>query len=354
MNLGIIGLPQVGKKTIFKLLTGQDAEKAMSRHGIRYGIAPVKDPRIDRLNAMYNPKKTRYAEFEIALPPDVTPNAAHAAEWMTPLRNVDAFLHVVRAFEAPGVYHIEGSVDPGRDLELLQTEFLLADLHLVETRLERLAKELRKNDTAGQREKAVLEKCQGYLEEEIPLRNLELNEEEKKHLHNLQLFTLKPTAVVFNVSEDQAPAVEKLQTLWKKLENQGDTVVSLSADIESELAELDEEEKASFMEELGLQEPAAHRLSRAAYESLGLISFFTVGEDEVRGWSVREDAPAPEAAGKIHSDIERGFIRAETTSYEDLLEAGSEKKAKEANLTRAEGKEYIVKDGDIMNFRFSV
>lgn len=354
MNLGIIGLPQTGKKTIFQLLTKQSAEAALSRHGIRYGIAPVKDPRIDRLTAMYRPKKTRYAEFEIALPPDITPHATRAAEWIEPLRKVDAFLHVVRAFDAPGVYHIEGDVNPERDLNLVETEFLLADLQLVETRLKRLTKELAKNDVAGQREKAILERCRAYLEAEQPLRRLDLNADDERILHNLQLLSLKPVVIVFNVGEDLNAAESELTSLQKELEKRGDTTVFLSAAIEAELTELDEEEKQSFMADLGLSEPAAHRLSRAAFEGLGLISFFTVGQDEVRAWAVCSGAKAPEAAGKIHSDLERGFIRAETTAYEDLVSAGSERDAKAANLTRAEGKEYLVKDGDVMNIRFSV
>lgn len=354
MNLGIIGLPQAGKKTIFQLLTKQSAETALSRHGIRYGIAPVKDPRIDRLTEMYRPKKTRYAEFEIALPPDITPNAARAAEWIEPLRKVDAFLHVVRGFDAPGVYHIEGNVNPERDLNLVETEFLLADLQLVETRLERLTKELAKTDVAGQREKAILERCRAYLEEEQPLRNLDLHADDEKVLHNLQLLSLKPVVIVFNVGENLAVAESELTLLRKQLEKRGDTTVFLSAAIEAELTELDEAETQSFMADLGLSEPAAHRLSRAAFECLGLISFFTVGEDEVRAWAVRSGAKAPEAAGKIHSDLERGFIRAETTAYKDLVSAGSERDAKAANLTRTEGKEYLVKDGDVMNIRFSV
>ena len=354
MNLGIIGLPQVGKKTIFKLLTGQDAATAPSQHGIKYGIAPVKDPRIDRLHDMYNPKKTRYAEFELALPPDITPNTARSAEWIDPLRKVDAFLHVVRAFNAPGVYHIKGSVDPARDLELVETEILLADLALVETRLERLSKELKKTDTAGQREKQVLEKCRSHLEEEQPLRTLDFSVDELTLLENLQLLTLKPTAVVFNCDDDWRKNSEELASLTDGLSERGDTVSHLSADIESELTELDEEEKADFMADIGIDEPASHRLSRAAYESLGLISFFTVGEDEVRAWPVKRGSTAPRAGGKIHSDIERGFIRAETVSYDDLVEAGSEKSAKEKNLSHAQGKDYVVKDGDVINFRFNV
>lgn len=354
MNLAVIGLPQVGKKTIFRLLTGQSADKATSKHGIRYGIAPVKDPRVDRLSEMYKPKKTRYAEFEIALPPDITPNAARAADWLEPLRKVDAFLHVVRAFEDPGVYHVEGDVNPERDLNLLETEFLLADLDLVEKRLKRLQKEARKDDIAGQQQIDILAKCRETLEAEKPLRSVEFKEEEWQALQNLQLLTLKPVTVVFNVGDDFKRGVADLQPLEDKLRASLETVVYISAGIESELIDLDAEEQQSFMADMGLDELAAHRLSRAAYQSLGLISFFTVGPDEVRAWPVRQGATAPEAAGKVHSDIERGFIRAETVAYEDLLEAGSETEAKKRNLLRAQGKDYVVKSGDVINFRFNV
>lgn len=355
MDLGIIGLPQVGKKTIFRLLTGVPAEKAPKKDGIAYGIAPVRDARIDRLSAMYNPKRTRYAEFDIALPPDVQPNAARNAVWLDPIRRSDALIHVIRAFEADHIFHIEGSVDPVRDVELVDMEFLLADLHLVETRLQRMAKEaVRKGDAGREREKDVLERCLAHLESEKPLRGLELSAEDLKTVSSLQFLTLKPIVSVLNVGEDLAAAREEYAELGESLAQGGAQVVFLSAAIEEELAELDSEERESFMADLGLDEPAAHRLSRAAYECLGLISFFTVGPDEVRAWPVRQGAKAPEAAGRIHSDLERGFIRAETVHYDDLIEAGSEKRAREANKYVLNGKDYVVRDGDCLEIRFSV
>jgi GTP-binding protein YchF len=356
MNLGIIGLPQVGKRSIFGLLTGTDPEKAPTRDGIRYGIAPVRDPRIDLLSGMYNPKRTRYAEFEIALPPDVQPNAARGAAWIDPIRKSDALLHVVRAFDAPHVFHIEGSVDPERDIELVNTEFLLADLALTETRLTRIAKEQKSQgqDAARQQEKAILERCMAHLEDEQPLRTLPLTPEDQKVTRSLQFLTRRPVVVAFNVGEDLHSAREELAPLTQSLEAAGNTVVFLSAAIEAELDELDAEEQAAFMEDLALTEPAAHRLSRAAYEALGLMSFFTVGPDEVRAWPVQIGASAPEAAGKIHSDLERGFIRAETIHYDDLIAAGSEKAAREAGKYKLNGKDYTVRDGDIMEIRFSV
>ena len=355
MNLGLVGLPEVGKATIFRLLTGLLPEKAPSRSGIAYGIAPVRDPRVDRLVEMYRPKKMRYAEFEIALPPDVTPNAARSADWIDPLRNVDAFLHVVRAFESPTIFHIEGSVNPARDVELVEMEFLLADMAMAEKRLSRMAKEATKK-TAAQREyeEAILRKCMAHLEAEKSLRTLALNDEERKHVRSLQFLTLKPLVVVFNVGEDVEAAKGQQAALSEALHAQGATVVYLSAAIESELSELGDAEREAFMADLGIAEPAAHRLSRAAYECLGLMSFFTVGEDEVRAWPVRKGTPAPEAAGKIHSDLERGFIRAETIRYEDLVKSGSEKAAKEANLQHVNGKDYIVQDGDVLHIRFNV
>jgi len=355
MNIGIVGLPQVGKKTVFELLTGRAAESAPSKGGIRHAIASVRDPRGDRLVEMYDPKRMRYAEFEMELPPDVTPNASRSADWMDPLRNVDALMLVIRDFESPTVFHIEGNVDAARDHELVDMEFLLADMELVEKRLARMGKEKSKKDAAErQREEAVLKRCQSCLEDEKPLRLLEFSEEETKQIRSLQFFTLKPQIVVFNVGEDVTGAIDKLTDLTGRLQEQGAEIVYLSASIEAELAELDEEERAVFMEDLGLDEPAAHRLSRAAYQSLGLISFFTVGPDEVRAWPIPAGLPAPEAAGKIHSDLQRGFIRAETTAYEDLVETGSEKAAKEANKVHLNGKDYIVKDGDILNIRFNV
>ncbi|MCK5805730.1 MAG: redox-regulated ATPase YchF [Lentisphaeria bacterium] len=356
MNLGIIGLPQAGKKTVFQLLTGVEGEKAPTRDGIGYGIASVRDARIDRLTEMYEPKKTRYAEFEVALPPDVQPNAARSADWLEPIRRVDALVHVVRAFESDTVFHIEGNVDPARDLNLVETEFLLADLDLVEKRLTRMDKDKSRTVTEAmrKRERELLELCRGKLEEEVPLRNVEFGEEDMKIIRSLQFLTLKPAVVVFNTDEDLGAATETLSEVEAKLRARGAEVVLLSAAIELEIVELDAEEREAFMEDLGIEEPASHRLSRAAYECLGLMSFFTVGPDEVRAWPVVAGATAPEAAGKIHSDLERGFIRADTCAYENLIAAGSERAAREANHYRLNGKDYIVQDGDCLEIRFSV
>lgn len=355
MNIGIVGLPQVGKKTVFELLTGQAAATAPSKGSIRHAIAAVRDPRIDKLVGMYNPKRMRYAEFEMALPPDVTPNASRTAEWMDPLRNVDALMQVVRDFDSPTVFHIEGSVDAARDLELVEMEFLLADMELVEKRLKRMEKEKAKKDAAErQREEAVLKRCLECLEAEKALRLLTFSSEELKQIRSLQFFTLKPQIVVFNTGEDLDGAQERLAGVCAQLRSQGASLVFLSAAIEAEMSELEPDERDAFMADLGLSEPAAHRLSRAAHQSLGLISFFTVGPDEVRAWPIPAGLSAPEAAGKIHSDLQRGFIRAETTAYDDLIQAGSEKAAKEANKVHVNGKDYIVKDGDILNIRFNV
>jgi GTP-binding protein YchF len=355
MILGIIGLPQTGKKTIFELLTGLPASKAPTRDGITHGIASVRDARIDRLSAMFKPKKTKYAEFELALPPDLQPDSTRSAAWLEPIRRADALIHVVRAFAADNVFHILNSVDPARDIETVELEFLFADLAMTELRLERINKELRiKPSPQKEKEREVIQRCQAQLQEEKPLRDLEFNSEEIKLIRSLQFLTLKPMLTVINVGENLAEEKIKQQALADMLLARGDTVLFLSAAIEQEMLELEESERGAFMADLGLTEPAAHRLSRAAYSCLGLISFFTCGPDEVRAWPIPADCTAPEAAGKIHSDLQRGFIRAETIRYEELMQAGSEKAAREAKLHRLNGKDYIVQDGDIIEIRFNV
>ena len=355
MNCGIIGLPQTGKKTIFEILTGLLASKAPTRDGIAYAMAQVRDPRVDTLTSIYKPKRTKYAEFEMALPPAIRPESNLNAAWMNPLRKVDALLHVVRAFKSEQVFHICETVNPIRDMELVENELILSDLAVVEMRLERLAKEKSKATNIQEREQAVLELCKPQLEDGRPLRVLTFNEEQEKLIRNLQLLTLKPLLIVFNTGEDLKKAEGELSSSASAyLEKQGASHVCLSAALESELRSLTPEERESFMAEMGTTEPAAHRLSRAMYATLGLISFFTVGPDEVRAWPLRRGAKAPEAAGRIHSDLERGFIRAETVAYEKLVEAGSEKKAHELNSYRLNGKDYEVQDGDVLEIRFSV
>jgi len=304
---------------------------------------------------MFKPKKTKFAEFELVLPPDIQPDNARSAAWLEPIRRTDALIHVVRSFEADSVFHILNSVDPARDIETVELEFLFADLAMTELRLERLQKELRVKATPQkEKEKEVIARCQAQLQKELPLRNLEFNEEEMRLIRSLQFLTLKPMITVINVGEDLAEGQARNAALVEMLQNRGDTVVFLSAAIEQELLALDEEERLAFMADLGLHEPAAHRLSRSAYNCLGLISFFTCGPDEVRAWTIPAGYTAPEAAGRIHSDLQRGFIRAETIAYDDLIKSGSEKAAKEAKLYKLNGKDYVVKDGDIIEIRFNV
>jgi len=354
MKLGIIGLPQVGKKTVFQILTGIPAEKAPTKDGIAHAVAIVRDPRVDRLSEMFQPKKTRYAEFDMILPPDIEPEQTRSANWLEAIRKGEGLLHVIRGFTSPGVFHISGSVDPQRDIELVEMELLLADLDLIEKRLQRMAKEHQKSNVAQERERQILERAKVHLESEKPLRTMGLTEDDLRSIRSLNFLTLKPLVAALNVDDNYAAAREKYQGLANQMESNGATVVFLSAALEREISELAPEEQAPFLEEMGLDEPAAHRLSRAAFRSLGLLSFFTVGPDEVRAWPVESGALAPVAAGRIHSDMERGFIRAEIITFDELVKAGSEKDAHDANLYRLKGKDYEVQDGDVLNIRFNV
>jgi ribosome-binding ATPase len=354
MKLAIIGLPQVGKKTVFQILTGLPASKAPTKDGISHAVALVRDPRIDRLSEMFQPKKTRYAEFDMILPPPIEPEATRSAGWLEAIRKADGLLHIVRAFSAPNVFHISGSVDPARDLELVDMELLLADLDLVEKRLARMAKEHQKSNVAQERERLLLERFKTHLESEKPLRTMGLSQDELRVIRSLNFLTLQPLVVALNVDDQYAQSQAQYRPLAEQMEKNGATVVFLSAALEEEISELPAEEQAPFLEEMGIEEPASHRLSRAAFQSLGLISFFTVGPDEVRAWPVERGVLAPQAAGRIHSDLERGFIRAEIITYEELVKAGSEKAAHDSNLYRVKGKEYPVQDGEVVHIRFNV
>jgi ribosome-binding ATPase len=354
MKLAIIGLPQVGKKTVFQILTGLPAAKAPTKDGIAHAVAVVRDPRIDRLSEMFQPKKTRYAEFDMILPPDIEPEATRSAGWLEAIRKAEGLLHIVRAFSSPNVFHISGSVDPARDLELVDMELLLADLDLVEKRLARMAKEHQKSNVAQERERQILERFKTHLESEKPLRVMGLSQDELRTIRSLNFLTLQPLVVALNVDDNYARAQEQYRPLAQQIEKNGATVVFLSAALEEEISELPAEEQSPFLDEMGIDEPASHRLSRAAFQSLGLISFFTVGPDEVRAWPVERGVLAPQAAGRIHTDLERGFIRAEIITYDELVKAGSEKAAHEANLYRVKGKEYEVQDGEVVHIRFNV
>lgn len=366
MKLGIIGLPNSGKTTIFNALTGLEMEITAYPNAIsdepHLGTVKVPDGRIDRLSSIFNPKKTTYADVTCF---DITGFASgisankQKGTLFNQLWEADALIHVVRAFEDESVIHPQDTIDPARDAGTLELEMIFHDLELVETRLERIATSIKKgigDDLKS--EQAVLEKCRGWLEEEKPLRNIGLDEAERTAIGSLQFASLKPELVVLNISETEIRGKQtaaQVDALRKYYSGRDALVFSLSGEIEMEISRLAPDEAGAFLEDLGIEEPAMNRVVREAYELLGLISFFTAGEDEVKAWTIRKGLPAVKAAGKIHSDIERGFIKAEIISYEDFIAAGaSMATAKEKALLRLEGKEYIIQDGDIINFRFNV
>lgn len=358
MHIGLIGLPQAGKKTLLRLLTHVDATSAAaSNGGVVPGVCPVRDPRVDRLTALYNPKKTTPATIQYLLMPDMTKDSAKNQELLKALQTVDVLAHVVRAFADDTVFHLEGSVDPLRDIETIHAELILNDLLFVEKRLERIAKAHGRRSTGVDRskEQAFLTKLQAHLNESLSLRTLPLDAEEEKLLSGATLLTRKPLLVILNVGEDAVRDEQLLKQVQQRTLQYQVYVVQVSAKIEEELSQLDDPaERAAFLKELGIAESAIDRLTRVSYEALGLISYFTVGADEVRAWTVRRGASAAEAGGAIHSDIERGFIRAELIKYDDLIMLGTEHAVAGAGKVALKGKEYVVEDGDILNFRFNV
>lgn len=361
MKLGIIGLPGAGKTTIFNALTRGDAPTGHSvagRFDVLTAVVDVPDPRMDSLSRLFNPHKTTYAQVvytDVAgLQKGMGENGGLAGPLLNHLAGLDGFVHVVRAFENEFYPHPEGSVDPLRDLEALDTELLLNDLLVVEGKLERLEEGLRKgaikNKTAALAEQGLFERLLATLSEERPLRELaagELSPEEEKSLRGYGLLTLKPVLVVFNIGDDQ-------EEVTVSYPDAGSRVVNLRGQLEAELALLDEEEVAVFMEEYGVKELGLDRVIRLSYDLLGLQSFFTVGEDEVRAWTVRRQVRAVEAAGAIHTDLARGFIRAEVVAYHELLSLGSLAAARSAGKLRLEGKQYPVQDGEIMHVKFNL
>lgn len=357
MQVGLIGLPQVGKKTLLRLLTHVDAQAvAAANGGAIPGICPVRDPRVERLAGMYKPKKVTPATIQYLLMPDLTKDSAKNQQLLASLQLVDVLAHVVRAFTDDTVFHLEGSVDPLRDIETVHAELLLNDLMFVEKRLERIAKEqVRRTGTDRAKEQALLTALLEHLNANLPLRTLALNPEDAKLLSSAPLLTRKPLLLILNTGEDRIRDRALLEQIQARHAVQRVHAAQLSAKIEDELSQLeDPEERAAFLKELGITEPAIDGLTRVSYEALGLISYFTVGADEVRAWTVRRGSSAAEAGGAIHSDIERGFIRAELMKYQDLMTLGSEQAVAGAGKAQLKGKEYVVEDGDILNFRFSV
>jgi GTP-binding protein YchF len=352
MQLGIIGMPLVGKTTIFELLTESREHATQAKSNM--AMARIPDERIDFLSDMYHPRKTTYAQMEIVDIPGLVPGAEKgSAVFLESVRRADALLHVVRAFEDETVPSYNNEINPISDMETIKYELLLADLDLVEKRIERIKASKKKNDL--QEELHLLERLQESLSNEVPLSSLDFTDKESILMSSFQFLTLKPVLVCLNVSEADLTANDEK---WDKISAYAEAshypMVTLSASIEREIAELEGEEKGIFLEEMGITESGLVKIARSMYQRLNLISFFTVGEDEVKAWTIEAGTNARKAAGKIHSDIERGFIRAEVVEYESLKSLGSMNAVKEKGLFRLEGKEYIVKDGDIVHFRFNV
>jgi ribosome-binding ATPase len=361
MKIALIGLPQVGKKTVFSLLTGVGIDHLLAR-GTEYHVGAVKvaDPRVDKLTAMYNPKKTKYAEIECTLAPAPPHEPKPREQWLNKLKDMDAFCHIVRAFEDPAVFHMNGSVDPLRDIDAMNLELTISDLSLIETRLNRIAQDQKKKfDQERADEAALLEKLRPHLEAGKSLREYPWHEGEEKRMRSLQFLTVKGIVTALNCGESNFPNPQLVEQAKAKLTGPRSEVCALSAKTEAEVAQIESPaERAEFLSALGVTEPAIHVLTRALYKALGYISFFTTGEDEVRAWTIRQGATAVEAAHAIHSDIARGFIRAEVMKYLDVIGAGdtghaAEVKLKETGKLYLKGKEYIVEDGDTVHIRHS-
>ena len=358
LRAGLIGFPSTGKTALFQLLTSaREAPRSGGKSDANVGVSRVPDERLDKLTAIFNPRKRVPATVEFA---DIAGTAgaragAQALLDVAPFRNADALLHVVRTFRDPSVPHPAGSVDPARDVRMMEDEVILADLGVVERRLERLERDLKKTATADLRkEQAILIRCREALEAGRPLRALELAPDDAKRLKGFQFLSAKPLLLVLNLDEADLPHADKavkLAGLESFISGAATRAVPICAKIELEIAQLDEADAAAFMADLGLRESGLDRVIRASYDLLGYISFFTVGEDECRAWSIPRDTPAVLAAGEIHTDISRGFIRAEVVRYEHLLSRGSLTANREHGELRLEGKDYIVLDGDVINFR---
>lgn len=357
MHIGIIGLPASGKTTVFQALTSAESPGMRTGGKGNTRIVPVPDVRLHTLAAMYHPRKVTPATIEFVDPLVAGQQGAHFADSLVALmRDADALAHVVRAFQNPTVPHPHGSVDAVRDFHALNNELLLADLAVVEKRLERLSKDLKKvKNPELESEYALLQRCQEALEAERPLRCLTLTEPERKRLRGFGQLTSKAQLVVLNLDEayidPEDPEVEQFRV---QIRNPGLEVMPLYGKIESEVVQLPPEEAHAFLQELGLPQSGLARFIRQSYKLLGLCSFFTAGDKEVRAWTIPSGTLAQQAAGVIHSDLERGFIRAEVVSYADLIASGSVAKAREAGKLRIEGKEYQVQDGDVLLIRFNV
>ena len=366
MKLGIVGLPNVGKSTLFNSLTKAGAESAnypFCTIDPNVGVVTVPDERLNVLGEMYHTKKIIPAAIEFVDIAGLVKGASKGEglgnQFLANIREVDAIVHVVRCFENSNIVHVDGSINPLRDIETINLELIFSDLEILERRISKVSKVAR-NDKSAAKELALLNKIKAHLEDGKLAKTFEEadDEEEQAWLESYNLLTYKPVIYAANVSEDDladdAANNEGVQAVREYAKGEQSEVFVVCAEIEAEISELDDDEKKMFLEDLGLKESGLEKLIKASYKLLGLISYLTAGEPEVRAWTITEGTKAPQAAGKIHSDFERGFIRAEVVSYDDLMECGSHTAAKEKGLIRLEGKDYVVQDGDIMLFRFNV
>lgn len=365
LEVGIVGLPNVGKSTLFNAITKAGAEAAnypFCTIEPNVGVVDVPDARLAVLGEMYRTKRIVPASVRFVDIAGLVKGAAQGEglgnKFLAHIRQVDAVAQVVRCFADENITHVEGSIDPLRDIEIINTELCLADLETVEKRLERLQKLAKSGDKKARAELDMLQRIKATLENALPARRVALTEEEEGFARELNLLTKKPILFVANVAEEEAAAAQTenphVQKVAQYAAEEGAEVVVVSAKVESEIAELDEAEAREFLAELGLKESGLDKLIKASFKLLGLITFLTAGEPEVRAWTIQAGTKAPQAGGKIHSDIERGFIRAEIVSYGDLIAAGSQAVAREKGQVRLEGKEYVMQDGDVTYFRFNV